>query len=138
MTGELFDLLSSRSVLRHSVQAETLDIDAFGDAVADTLSRPERLGQRLFAIRADATLNGTQAAVSRARLSGTLIGAELAATRPYWLGQQVAVAGAPALADLYARALAAQGVKAHALDAGPLTLAGLARIRAAQTEPSLT
>lgn len=138
MTGEMFDLLSRQSVLRHTVGAETLDSEAFAEAVADTLSRPERLAQRLFSIRADATLNGTEAPVSRARLSGALIGAELAATRPYWLGQQVAVAGAPALADLYARALAAQGVTARALDAGPLTLAGLARIRASQTEPSLT
>ena len=138
MTGELFDLLSSRSVLRHSVTASELDGPAFLDAVGDALSRPERMAQRLFSIRADATLNGTSAAVSRARLSGTLIGAELAATRPYWLGQDVAVAGAPALADLYARALSAQGAAARALDAGPLTLAGLAHIRAAQTEPSLT
>jgi 2-dehydro-3-deoxygalactonokinase len=138
MTGEMFDLLSRQSVLRHTVGGDTLDPDAFSDAVADTLSRPERLAQRLFSIRADATLNGTDAPVSRARLSGALIGAELAATRPYWLGQQVAVAGAPALADLYARALAAQGVAARTFDAAPLTLAGLARIRAAQTESSLT
>ena len=138
MTGELFDLLSRQSVLRHTVGGETLDPGAFAEAVSDTLSRPERLAQRLFSIRADATLNGTSAPVSRARLSGTLIGAELAATRAYWLGQQVVVAGAPALADLYARALAAQGVPARARDAGPLTLAGLAHIRASQTEPSLT
>jgi 2-dehydro-3-deoxygalactonokinase len=138
MTGEMFDLLSRQSVLRHSVDAETLDPEAFAIAVSDALSRPERLAQRLFSIRAEATLNGTSAQVSRARLSGALIGAELAAMRPYWLGQQVAVAGAPALADLYARALSAQGVAARALDAGPLTLAGLARIRASQTEPSLS
>ena len=138
MTGELFDLLSRHSVLRHTVGADTLDPEAFAEAVSDTLSRPERLAQRLFSIRADATLNGTDAGVSRARLSGALIGAELAATRPYWLGQQVVVAGAPALADLYARALATQGASARALDADPLTLAGLARIRASQTEPSLT
>jgi 2-dehydro-3-deoxygalactonokinase len=132
MTGELFDLLSHRSVLRHSVAGDVLDVDAFSDAVMDTLSRPERLAQRLFAIRADATLNGTGAAVSRARLSGLLIGVELAATRPYWLGQQVVVAGARALGDLYARALVAQGVSARAMDAAPLTLAGLAGIRMAR------
>jgi 2-dehydro-3-deoxygalactonokinase len=129
MTGELFDLLSHQSVLRHSVAGDTLDVDTFSDAVMETLSRPERLAQRLFAIRADATLNGIGAAVSRARLSGLLIGAELAATRPYWLGQQVVVAGAPRLGDLYARALVAQGVTARAMDAAPLTLAGLAGIR---------
>ena len=137
MTGEMFDLMSRQSVLRHSVAGATLDADAFAEAVSDTLSRPERLAQRLFSIRADATLNGTGAAIARARLSGALIGAELAATRAYWLGQPVVVAGAPELSKLYAGALAAQGASVRALDAGPLTLAGLARIRAAQKEPSL-
>jgi 2-dehydro-3-deoxygalactonokinase len=138
MTGEMFDLLSNHSVLRHSVAGEALNADSFADTVSDTLSRPERLAQRLFSIRADATLNGTGAAVARARLSGALIGAELAATRPYWLGQQIVVAGAPALADLYARALATQGATARAMDAAALTLAGLARIRMTQKEPSPT
>lgn len=138
MTGELFDLLSGESVLRHSVGGEALDLDAFDAAVADILSRPERLSQRLFAIRADATLNATAAAVGRARLSGALIGAELAATRPYWLGQQVMIAGAPALADLYARALTAQGLTPQVQAADPLTLAGLARIRARQIQPAET
>ena len=130
MTGEIFDLMSRRSVLRHSVATGQLDEAAFAEAVGDTLSRPERLAQRLFSIRAEAMLNGTDAAVSRARLSGGLIGVELAATRPYWLGQQVVVAGNPALADLYLRALATQGVGAQVRDAAPLTLAGLCRIRA--------
>jgi len=132
MTGEMFDLLSQHSVLRHSVAAASLDAGAFADAASDTLSRPERLAQRLFAIRADATLNATAPEVSRARLSGALIGAELAATRPYWLGQDVVVAATPALADLYTRALSAQGAAARTLDAAPLTLAGLARIRMTQ------
>lgn len=138
MTGEMFDLLSSQSVLRHSVGSAGMDQDAFADAVGEILSRPEHLAQRLFSIRADATLNGTAPEVSRARLSGTLIGAELAAAKPYWLGQDVVIAGTPALADLYARALQTQGLTARPMDADPLTLAGLARIRAAQTEPSLT
>jgi 2-dehydro-3-deoxygalactonokinase len=70
--------------------------------------------------------------VSRARLSGALIGAELAATRPYWLGQDVVVAGTPVLTELYVRALSQQGVRARVIDGTRLALAGLARIRAAQ------
>jgi 2-dehydro-3-deoxygalactonokinase len=42
MTGELFDLLSAQSVLRHSVAAGGSDPDAFREAVSDTLSRPEK------------------------------------------------------------------------------------------------
>lgn len=129
MSGELFSLLSEHSVLRHSVAAESLDKDAFLDAVSDSLSRPERLAARLFSIRADATLNGTDPAISKARLSGFLLGAELAAARPYWLGQEVIVAGAGALAALYGAALSAQGVSARVIEADPLTLRGLTHLR---------
>jgi 2-dehydro-3-deoxygalactonokinase len=134
MTGELFELLSERSVLRHSVTAAGADPGAFAEAVADTLSRPERLASRLFAIRAESVLSGLAPEAGRARLSGLLIGAELAAARPYWLGQEVAVAGAPALAEVYAAALASQGVSVRTLDADPLTRLGLARAWAISRE----
>ena len=137
MTGELFDLLAGRSVLRHSVAAPEIDMTAFADAVSETLSRPERLAQRLFSIRAENVLAGLGPEAARGRLSGLLIGVELAGARPYWLGQDVAVAGAPALARLYATALASQGVDARTLDAGPLTRLGLAhaRTRLRETAP---
>ena len=62
---------------------------------------------------------------ARARLSGLLIGSELAAARPYWLGQQVAIIGADDLSQAYATALAAQGVSATIADSTAMTLAGL-------------
>ncbi|MGJ5621569.1 2-dehydro-3-deoxygalactonokinase [Sulfitobacter sp. MF3-043] len=125
MTGELFALISTGSVLRHSVKSDGWDADAFVEAVSDTLSRPEKLAARLFSIRAEDLLNATPAPVSRARMSGALIGAELAAARPYWLGQQVAIIGADATARHYVEALAAQGVPATLADAERMTLAGL-------------
>lgn len=134
MTGELFDLLAAHSVLRHSVAAADIDMTAFAEAVDDTLSRPERLAQRLFSIRAEGVLAGLAPAAARGRLSGLLIGAELAGARAFWLGQDVAVAGAPALARLYAAALASQGVGAHTLDADPLTRLGLAHARTRMRE----
>lgn len=134
MTGELFQLLSQHSVLRHSIADHTDDADAFADAVADIISRPEKLSQRLFALRAENVLNGLHPTTARARLSGLLIGAELAATKPYWLGQDVAIAGSPALADAYAAALKTQGVIAKTHDVGPFTRAGLARVHQSLTE----
>ena len=110
MTGELFALLSHHSVLRHSVGGEDFDRDAFDSAVAETLSRPERLAQSLFNIRAEGLLHNQSNAAAQGRLSGLLIGAELAAAKPYWLGQQVLIGGAPALVALYERALQNQGV----------------------------
>ena len=136
MTGELFALLSKSSVLRHSVTGEDFDRDAFDAAVAETLSRPERLAQSLFNIRAEGLLHGQSPAAARGRLSGLLIGAELAAAKPYWLGQQVLIGGAPALVALYERALQSQGVLCQTRDAETLTLAGLRLVHAKLTEAS--
>ena len=130
MTGEMFALLSSASVLRHSVSGDAWDKAAFDTGVSDSLSHPEKLAARLFNLRAEGLLHDMQNATARARLSGLLIGAELAATRPYWLGQQVALIGADALSQAYAAALAPQGITADIADATTMTLSGLTAARA--------
>ena len=124
MTGELFSLLSKNSVLRLTVGAGW-DDDAFLGAVADAISRPEALAQRLFTLRAEGLLQGLSGATAKARLSGLLIGAELAAARPYWLGQEVVLIGDDSLSGLYASALGAQGLRPGRTDATETTLAGL-------------
>lgn len=124
MTGEQFALLSEQSVLRHSV-GTGWDDAAFLDALGDTMSRPERLAAYLFNLRARDLLNGQAPDTARARLSGLLLGAELAAARPFWLGQQVAIVGDDTLANAYAAALSAQGVPAIIADAPRMTRAGL-------------
>ncbi|WP_323768204.1 2-dehydro-3-deoxygalactonokinase [Antarctobacter sp.] len=125
MTGEMFALLSGQSVLRHSLGGDGWDEAAFAEAVSDTLSRPAALTSSLFGLRADSLLNGTGAAVTRARLSGLLIGAELAAARPYWLGQDIVILGEDTVAEAYRAALSAQGAAARLMPAGDITLAGL-------------
>lgn len=130
MTGELFALLSAQSVLRHGIAAQDADQGTeFDAAVAETLSRPQALAARLFSLRAEALLEGLDPATARERLSGWLIGAELAAARPWWLGREVVIVG-DALAGAYARALAAQGVQAARMRSDSVTLAGLAMARA--------
>lgn len=133
MTGEMFALLSEVSVLRHGMQGAGWDESAFDAAVSDAISRPERLGARLFSLRAEGLIAGLSPQAARARLSGLLIGAELAAARPYWLGQKVTLVGAHKLSAAYARALHLQGVEAQHLSANDCTLAGLASL-APQTE----
>lgn len=125
MTGEMFALMTEHSVLRHSLQGGGIDDAAFDDALSNTLSRPEKLAALLFGIRAGDLLNGTSGTTNRATLSGALIGAELAAAKPYWLGQQIALIGADAQSNLYARALQSQGVPATITNAERMTLAGL-------------
>ncbi|HCE72343.1 MAG TPA: 2-keto-3-deoxy-galactonokinase, partial [Ruegeria sp.] len=75
----------------------------------DGLSRPEQMLARLWSAHAAATLQGLPAGIARARILGGLIGAELAATRPFWLGQQLAVMGEGEMPRLYVDALGAQG-----------------------------
>ena len=131
MTGELFGLLSQQSVLRHSVESEDWDNTAFAEAVNDALSKPEILAARLFRVRATQLLNGSENGTARAQLSGLLIGTELAAARPYWLGQQVAVIGAPGLAHTYVNALVELGVPATRAPVEAMTLSGLCAVHRA-------
>ncbi|MEM1360611.1 MAG: 2-dehydro-3-deoxygalactonokinase [Pseudomonadota bacterium] len=125
MTGELFACLADATVLRHSVATSGWDETGFSEGLDITLSRPERLASELFSLRASDLLEGTGGAVARARLSGLLIGAELAAAKPYWLGQSVAVIGSEASSAPYLTALRAQGVAPIRVDGSEMSLRGL-------------
>ncbi len=125
MTGEMFDLLSTASVLRHSVNSNGWDQEAFDQAVDEAISRPEAIAARLFGLRAGSLLNDLPATTAKSRLSGLLIGAELAAAKPYWLGQSLAMIGPKSMGDGYAAALAAQHVPVTRTDTAQMTLAGL-------------
>ena len=131
LTGEMFALLASQSVLRHSIAPDGFDPAAFDDALSDALSRPDRIAARLFTLRAQSLLSGPDPVGARSRLSGLLIGIEMAAAKPYWLGQPVTLIGAPTLCAHYARALAAQGVTPAILSASDCTLAGLSKLKGA-------
>lgn len=133
LTGEMFALLAQHSVLRHAVAQDASGWDAAGfiDGLDQGLERPEWLLARLFSIRAEGLLAGLAPAQARARLSGLLIGAEIAGAKPYWLGQRVAIVGEGALARLYTQALAHLSVPVSTHDATAMTLAGLAIARAA-------
>lgn len=129
MTGELFALLSGQSILRHTIAGETGagEADAaFRAGLADGLAEPGRLGARLFAIRAEELLFGTRGAAAADRLSGLLIGTEVAA------GLAAAADGGPVtlvasgrLARLYGAAFAAAGRPVRLVDADAAVRAGL-------------
>ena len=125
MTGELFSTISKQTVLRHSIAPDGWNDAAFAEGLDMSLSRPERLAARLFSLRANGLLNDLSGKAARAQLSGLLIGAELAAAKPYWLGQQIAVIGDSMLSKLYIDALATQAAPATQVNAAAVTLAGL-------------
>lgn len=130
MTGEIFSLLAEKSVLRHSVGTKDWSEDGFGSGVREALDDRE-IVTKLFSIRAGGLLEGTSAQDSRSRLSGLLIGAELAEVSQYWRGNDVALIGASELSRLYQTALNIAGVSTRLLDAEEMTLAGLCAARSA-------
>ena len=132
MTGEMFDLLSTQSVLHETVDSDDWNKGAFLEAVSDAMSSPQRVTAKLFGLRAEALLNEIEPGVIRSRLSGYLSGLELAGTRDYWLGQEVAVVGEPILTAHYTAALSAQGFQARVFDSAPLMLEGFKSVYAKQ------
>jgi 2-dehydro-3-deoxygalactonokinase len=137
MTGEIFSCLTEQSVLRHSVRTKDWSDAAFDSAVQDAIANPTRMAATLFSLRADSLLHDLPAGEARGRLSGLLIGAELAAARPYWLGQEIVLIGAPKLSALYARALTLLGCAPLRPEAQNLTLAGLSAAYISLKETSI-
>lgn len=134
MTGEMYALLSKQSVLRHSLGADGFDQAAFDTALSEVMSRPQELAARLFGLRAGTLISGLEPAAARARLSGLLIGAELAAARTLWIDQPVALIGDNALSSLYRVGLATQGVDPTLVDVTDMTLRGLCAAYKSQKE----
>jgi 2-dehydro-3-deoxygalactonokinase len=81
MTGELFDVVSRQTILSHAVtgadQAE--DLDAFRSAVIAAFETPAFAANLLFQVRSGQLLYGGKPSAAREKISGTLIGLELAA-----------------------------------------------------------
>ena len=125
MSGELFALLSENSVLRHGVQGNDWSKRAFLDAVDDSMGSPQQVAGRLFGIRAEGLIGDLGQGEAKARLSGLMIGLELAGARGYWLGQDLALIGEPSLNKLYGDALDQQGALFCSFDGDDMTLAGL-------------
>lgn len=125
LSGALIGALRQAPQLRDALAASGWNDETFAEALDSTLSRPERLASGLAALQADHALGRLAPGQAPARLSGLLTGAELAAARPYWLGQQVAVLGEEADARPYAAGLERQGVPCLRTDPGRMALAGL-------------
>lgn len=125
LSGTLATALATAPLLHEALADQGWAEQAFAEALDTTLSRPERLAAGLAALQADHALGRLAAGTAPARLSGLLTGAELAAARPYWLGQQVALLGEPADTRPYAAALERQGVPCLRADPARMALAGL-------------
>ena len=133
LTGDLYAVLSGHSILRHSVAgfdgAVDADDPAFTEALHDALAAPDQFTAELFSIRAAGLLHGLAGAAAAARLSGLLIGVEVAAAlRDAPDSETVTLVATAGIARLYTAALAAAGATVTAVDADRAVCAGLLAI----------
>ncbi|MEJ1121207.1 2-dehydro-3-deoxygalactonokinase [Phyllobacterium sp. CCNWLW109] len=127
MTGEVYALVSQQSILRHSIQdaAESASADhpEFIAALKSMLAGNSLLGQ-LFGIRAAMLLNDLKPEAAASRLSGLLIGAEIAGQKAITNNRIVLVASG-AMATLYGKAFDVAGLDFDLVDADEAVRKGL-------------
>ena len=129
LTADMANLLTRQFSLEDITHQTDWTTQTYARALDDVLARPERLATALNVLRIGDPVQDLPKAEAQARLWGALVGAELAAARPYWLGQQLAVIAPKALSAPYLQAFRHQGVPVTIADAERMTLAGLTAAR---------
>jgi 2-dehydro-3-deoxygalactonokinase len=135
MTGELYDLLGSHSVLKFmsSPGDEALDAEAFA-AGAAAAADGTALASRLFGLRGLTVTGALPTPAAPSWLSGLLIASEIASLWPLIADADekvVHLIGVGRLCDRYARILTSRGVGCEIADGETAVIAGLTRIWAA-------
>jgi 2-dehydro-3-deoxygalactonokinase len=109
MTGELFALLSERSLLRHHITADVSYGQAFERGLAAGAGQTG-MARHLFSVRANSLLDELSNADAGSFVSGLLIGAEIADALHVndWTraNEPVQIVASSPLTDLYSKALA--------------------------------
>jgi 2-dehydro-3-deoxygalactonokinase len=130
MTGELFDAIAKNTILSHAIAeagAVQGDNAAFRAAVKRMVDNPALATSQLFSVRAGSLIAGLSPDDAKARLSGTLIGLEIAgALSMVAEGTPVALVVSGGLGALYRQALAAAGLSPSVIDADTAVRNGLA------------
>ena len=136
MTGELYEVLSQHSVLRHSFAAGNIEGPEIEDGIAEGmragLESPALATSLVFRTRAAALLSGKGADWCSGYLSGLLVGVEIGGHRD-WLaatGPAVPLIGSARFGRLYGAALKLIGFTGEPIDASEATIAGLIAARA--------
>lgn len=124
MTGELFALLKSHSILAAQLDGAVRDDAAFRSGVAR--AQQGDLLTALFGIRAASVLATRDDRDAASHASGLLIGADIAAHRVS--GRTVHILADPALGALYSTAITEAGGTATLIDSHAAFVAGIARV----------
>ncbi len=131
LTGEVFSLISSHSVLKHSMyDRQNWDDAVFLEAAMEAVKHPESLLKNLFQIRAKDLLNGDKTGQSHlsGALIGTEIGTQIGTQTTNQSNQPIIIIGAEGLSNLYARVLDALGIKHEQHTVQSTTIKGLHEI----------
>ncbi|MCA0961553.1 2-dehydro-3-deoxygalactonokinase [Salipiger bermudensis] len=128
LTGTLFDLLGAPEALGVDAPA-AFDEEALLQAADQAMGRPANFAGELAVIRAERQLSGLSDSLAASRAMGLLVGMELAAAKPYWLGQSVAIVAEGNAAQPYRLALEAQAVPVVVADGARMALEGLKAAR---------
>lgn len=132
MTGELYEVISTHSVVRHALAGDRdgpATEDGIDAGLAAGLAEPELLGTLLFRTRAASLLSGRGPDWCSGYLSGLLVGAEVAGHRQWFGKSPLPLLGSARLCRLYGAAMARAGGKTEAIDATEATVAGLLAAR---------
>lgn len=132
MRGELFAVLSAHSILVHALDAAravTAQSPAFRAGVTEAIAEPADLTAALFRVRAAQLLGFEQRSEGAARLSGLLIGMEIAAALRHGGGQPPPdrLIAAEKLRALHACALREAGLRVTLVDAENASRQGLCK-----------
>jgi 2-dehydro-3-deoxygalactonokinase len=134
MTGELFSVIAQHSILAHAVDTAVSPAgatQAFRDGLDTARAAPAELTASLFRLRAAQLLGFEQRADGAARLSGLLIGTEIAAaTRRHGARQPLRLLAAGPLGHLYETALADAGFDVARVDVEQAARLGLRKAAA--------
>lgn len=126
MTGELFALLRTHSILAEQLKQDVVIGQRFRDGVDEGLSG-EGLLARLFGIRARHVL-GQDSNDAASYASGLLIGSDVRLGLTLSADDPIALIGRPDLCDLYAEAIGRAGRETTRLDGAEAFLAGIRTI----------
>lgn len=128
MTGELFNVISRETILSHAIAGagDAEDVEAFRAAVSAAHANPALAANLLFHARSSQLLFGGEPASARGRVSGTLIGLELAGGLP----ESASATGITLIASgrlqvLYRSAFDTLSVPIRLIDADDAVLRGL-------------
>jgi 2-dehydro-3-deoxygalactonokinase len=131
LTGEMFELLSKQSFLRHSVaegSQEPSTLPGFALGVRRTVNEGLPFLAAIFSVRVRQLLDNVAREDNLAYLSGLVIGGEIAAAKAtgrLMPGAVPRIIGNKSLARAYHRAFEIAGYSTETLDGSEMVLAGL-------------